>query len=252
LFDVLPPFETTVATTTTGWFSDFLTINNNNKNNRNLSNKSANNNLFDKFPPFELVLPSNYLKTTAATTTTCCSSDFLTINNNNNNNNNNIENNNNNNATTNEKSIKNFGLDNLCNICRHECILYLNKLKEKCLNNHRGVSYIFPIQEKSEFTNEIEVNSTTERNTRRESDPRKKFVNLPKGVHFLSVANSKSRFFIPSTKNYFGPIKLSKIHCDSGCASMLLQIESLDILHEIQVFFYYYYYFIIIIFFLIL
>jgi hypothetical protein len=54
----------------------------------------------------------------------------------------------------------------------------------------------------------------------------------------LSVANSKSRFFIPSTKNYFGPIKLSKIHCDSGCASMLLQIESLDVLHEIQVFFF--------------
>jgi hypothetical protein len=39
--------------------------------------------------------------------------------------------------------------------------------------------------------------------------------------------NAKRNVFIPSTKNFFGGLKVSELKCDSGCNSMLLPISSL-------------------------
>ncbi len=46
------------------------------------------------------------------------------------------------------------------------------------------------------------------------------------GLLFFGLINSKGRVFIPSTKNYFGGIKVSRVLCDSGCSSLLIPIES--------------------------
>ena len=38
--------------------------------------------------------------------------------------------------------------------------------------------------------------------------------------------NKRKRFFLPSRKNYFGGIKVSRVLTDTGCSSLLLPLES--------------------------
>jgi hypothetical protein len=61
--------------------------------------------------------------------------------------------------------------------------------------------------------------------------------NIPGGLVFISLMNKNYRYFVPSTKNYFGGIKVSKVLCDSGCSSLLLPIcspEELDRIFELH------------------
>jgi len=63
------------------------------------------------------------------------------------------------------------------------------------------------------------------------SNPQPMMKNIPEGLVFISLMNKNYRYFVPSTKNYFGGIKVSKVLCDSGCSSLLLPIinrEELD------------------------
>lgn len=60
------------------------------------------------------------------------------------------------------------------------------------------------------------------------SDPKPLLKELPAGVEFFSLMNSKRNFFIPSTKNYFGRLKIKELKCDSGCNSMLLPINEIS------------------------
>jgi hypothetical protein len=57
--------------------------------------------------------------------------------------------------------------------------------------------------------------------------------NIPDGLIFISLMNKNYRYFVPSTKNYFGGIKVSKVLCDSGCSSLLLPINSAEELDRI-------------------
>lgn len=54
--------------------------------------------------------------------------------------------------------------------------------------------------------------------------------NVPPGISFLAMMNSRNRYFLPSTHNFFGKVKVKKVLCDSGCSTLLLPIElgSLD------------------------
>ena len=61
------------------------------------------------------------------------------------------------------------------------------------------------------------------------SDPQP-YLPVPRGVYFWSRMNKHHQFFVPSTKNYFDGLKIRKLHCDSGCNSMLLPILSTDML----------------------
>lgn len=65
------------------------------------------------------------------------------------------------------------------------------------------------------------------------SSPQQMMRNIPEGLVFISLMNKNYRYFVPSTKNYFGGIKVSKVLCDSGCSSLLLPICSPDELDRI-------------------
>eukprot|EP01035_Chromulina_nebulosa_P005438 gene5438-7371_t len=73
----------------------------------------------------------------------------------------------------------------------------------------------------------------TQRVIANSSDPKQMIQNVPNGIRFISLMNERKRFFLPSTKNSFGGIKVKKLLCHSGCSSLLLPIASLDQLHEI-------------------
>jgi hypothetical protein len=64
-------------------------------------------------------------------------------------------------------------------------------------------------------------------------DPQK----LPKdvrheGLVFISIRNSKNKFFIPSSINYFGGIQVKRVLCATGCNTILLPLEENQI-HEL-------------------
>ena len=65
------------------------------------------------------------------------------------------------------------------------------------------------------------------------SDPQRRLKNVSEGVAFFSLMNPKKRFFLPSSKNIFGGFKVARVLCDSGCSSLLLPIESPEILGDI-------------------
>jgi len=65
------------------------------------------------------------------------------------------------------------------------------------------------------------------------SIPQPMLKNIPDGLVFISMMNKNYRYFVPSTKNYFGGIKVSKVLCDSGCSSLLLPIQSSEDLDRI-------------------
>ena len=65
------------------------------------------------------------------------------------------------------------------------------------------------------------------------SEPQTVLTNVPDGIAFISLMNPRKRFFLPSSKNTFGDIKVGRVLCDSGCSSMLLPIESAETLIEI-------------------
>ena len=65
------------------------------------------------------------------------------------------------------------------------------------------------------------------------SSPQPMMRNIPNGLIFISLMNKNYRYFVPSTKNYFGGIKVSKVLCDSGCSSLLLPINSPEELDRI-------------------
>jgi hypothetical protein len=58
------------------------------------------------------------------------------------------------------------------------------------------------------------------------SNPQMPLSNIPEGLCFISFMNKRKRFFLPSTKNYFGDIKVSRVLTDTGCTSLLLPLES--------------------------
>jgi hypothetical protein len=116
-------------------------------------------------------------------------------------------------SNANKKKKENvFTFEDVCATCAQDCLLSMENIRINCFNSHRGVKFVssesFCQEEEktSIVVNEIKI----EKNARRDSDRQKAFVHLPKGVYFLSVGTSKSRFFIPSTKNYFGPINCLK------------------------------------------
>jgi hypothetical protein len=57
-------------------------------------------------------------------------------------------------------------------------------------------------------------------------------ANPLKGLCFLSLVNKRRRSFLPSTENFFGGTKVSRLVCDGG-SSLLLPINSVDELEEI-------------------
>ena len=65
------------------------------------------------------------------------------------------------------------------------------------------------------------------------SEPQMVLQNVPNGIEFISLMNPRMRFFLPSSKNSFGGMKVGKVMCDSGCSSLLLPIENPDIIKEI-------------------
>jgi len=64
------------------------------------------------------------------------------------------------------------------------------------------------------------------------SEPQPPLPDLPDGIIFFSLMNARKNFFVPSTENYFGGIKVSELKCDSGCNSMLLPITNLREIFE--------------------
>ena len=58
------------------------------------------------------------------------------------------------------------------------------------------------------------------------SNPQIPLSNIPEGLCFISFMNRRKRFFLPSTKNFFGDIKVSRVLTDTGCSSLLLPLES--------------------------
>jgi hypothetical protein len=57
--------------------------------------------------------------------------------------------------------------------------------------------------------------------------------NVPNGVEFISLMNPRKRFFLPSSKNSFGGMKVRKVMCDSGCSSLLLPLENPDTMKDL-------------------
>lgn len=74
---------------------------------------------------------------------------------------------------------------------------------------------------------------TTTRARANSSLPQKRMTSIPKGLKFFALTNRRGRVFIPSTKNYFGAIKVSKVLCNSGCSTLLIPIESPEVLAQI-------------------
>lgn len=60
------------------------------------------------------------------------------------------------------------------------------------------------------------------------------FVFNPTGLIFYSLMNSRNRFFLPSTQNTFGGVKVEKVMCDTGCNSILLPLTSSDVLQQLN------------------
>eukprot|EP01038_Epipyxis_sp_PR26KG_P007223 gene7223-9854_t len=48
---------------------------------------------------------------------------------------------------------------------------------------------------------------------------------LLNGVVFYSPINRTRKFYLPSTLNYFGPVKIERIMLDEGCSNMLLNFD---------------------------
>ena len=65
------------------------------------------------------------------------------------------------------------------------------------------------------------------------SEPQMLLQNVPHGPQFISLMNPRKRFFLPSSKNSFGGMRVRKVRCNSGCSSLLLPIENPDIMKEI-------------------
>ena len=65
------------------------------------------------------------------------------------------------------------------------------------------------------------------------SNPQIPLKNIPVGLCFISYMNRRKRFFLPSTKNFFGDIKVSRVLTDTGCSRLLLPLESADHLFRI-------------------
>lgn len=65
------------------------------------------------------------------------------------------------------------------------------------------------------------------------TEPQTLLSTIPIGIRFFALINRRGRVFLPSTTNCFGEIKVSKVLCDSGRSSLLIPIETSDVLHEI-------------------
>jgi hypothetical protein len=87
------------------------------------------------------------------------------------------------------------------------------------------------ITEKISSTNPVNVKVSRQKTkkSKRESDP-KENLGLPEGIKFITIVNRKDRCFIPSTKNYFGGFKVSKVLVDTGCSSILLSLEENELI----------------------
>jgi hypothetical protein len=68
--------------------------------------------------------------------------------------------------------------------------------------------------------------------TVKESPGQRALSGVPEGLCFISLDNNRHKFFVPSTKNYFGGVKVDKLLCDSGCTSLLLYFASLAHLED--------------------
>ena len=58
-------------------------------------------------------------------------------------------------------------------------------------------------------------------------------VGTLEGLKFLVIKNKRNVYVVPSTKNYFGSIKVTKLIYDPGCSTHLLNIESSEYLSRI-------------------
>jgi hypothetical protein len=65
------------------------------------------------------------------------------------------------------------------------------------------------------------------------SESQGKLVNVPTGLEFISVMNRWKRFFLPSTKNDFGIVRVERVRTDSNCSSLLLPLESTQELRRV-------------------
>jgi hypothetical protein len=78
---------------------------------------------------------------------------------------------------------------------------------------------------------------TDQDNARRQSsssgESQKVLNNVPNGVAFIALMNKRKRFFLQSSANSFCGMKVGRVVCDSGCSSLLLPIETPDIMKEI-------------------
>ena len=86
---------------------------------------------------------------------------------------------------------------------------------------------------KRAYENDDDKNRPTTRPRAVSSEPQTVLTNVPDGIAFISLMNPRKRFFLPSSKNSFGGIKVGRVLCDSGCSSLLLPIESAETLMEI-------------------
>jgi hypothetical protein len=64
-----------------------------------------------------------------------------------------------------------------------------------------------------------------------------KLVSVPDGLFFLAMMNTKRRYFLPSTQNYFGGVRVKRVLCDSGCSTILLpkevgELDSIFVEHQ--------------------
>ena len=58
------------------------------------------------------------------------------------------------------------------------------------------------------------------------SNPHMPLSNIPEGLCFISLMNKRKPFFLPSTENFFGDIKVSCVRTDTRCSSLLLPLDS--------------------------
>ena len=75
--------------------------------------------------------------------------------------------------------------------------------------------------------------SSTSTSLRADSSEQKRISDIPNGVRFFALINRRGRIFIPSTKNIFGSIKVSRVLCDSACSTFLIPIETPQVLDNI-------------------
>ena len=79
----------------------------------------------------------------------------------------------------------------------------------------------------------VEENQPRTRQRAGSCDPQRPLGNIPRGVSFLSLMNCKKRFFLPSSMNLFGGLKVDRVLCDTGNSSLLLPIQSPEVLDDI-------------------